>query len=444
MMKMKSKLILFWAVRALTFQWIFSQVKILDMITTINDNEMSNLEPVIRYKATSRTNEVSILEPVRYKRTSSMDDSLVIARALGTTTKARAASILSKDHLTKISIVISHCESPVDWVSSFMGKGNFQVQEITILSKCEKEVDGLTSLEASFGVSVNVERLPNVGRCDHAYAHWISENYTKTKEELRGRVDKNDAPEDLILFLKDNNYDRDTYRPFPHILATALDAGFGCVQDIRYDLFLDCHESDCRSRDGDALDGISRPQGPYNVSHFALEVHYKPYIEQFSIPQYNRLERDKYSAFKGKKYRSLGKWKDALGLVFPNSEYINVCYGGNFLVQKRGMLSQSLDAWKNMERSLSRGNNIEEGHFAERSWASIVAPPLHDLPWDVVTQKVKPFATYWLNNVFGSHGRVYMSKESFLYDGLVQQSLTMKSIDSTLTQFDNEDGTEKT
>ena len=34
--------------------------------------------------------------------------------------------------------------------------------------------------------------------------------------------------------------------------------------------------------------------------------------------------------------------------------------------------------WKRIELSLSRGNNIEEGHFAERSWAGLLAYPLAD------------------------------------------------------------------
>lgn len=111
--------------------------------------------------------------------------------------------------------------------------------------------------------------------------------------------------------------------------------------------------------------------GSYNISHVPLELHYKPYLEQFSIPGYARLERDEDFVFKSP-YVTLGGWRDALGLVFPDSDYINVCYGGNFLYQKRGVLSQSVDAWANMEISLARGDNIQEGHYAERSWASLV------------------------------------------------------------------------
>ena len=34
------------------------------------------------------------------------------------------------------------------------------------------------------------------------------------------------------------------------------------------------------------------------------------------------------------------------------------------------------DLWKRMKQSLTRGNNIEEGHYAERSWLGLLSLPL--------------------------------------------------------------------
>ena len=91
---------------------------------------------------------------------------------------------------------------------------------------------GVSALETSFGVKVIIKDLPNVGRCDHTYSHWIRENYSRTQEESRTSppTGKDDSPEDLVFFVKDNNYR--AKRPFPHVFATASDAGFGCVQDF--------------------------------------------------------------------------------------------------------------------------------------------------------------------------------------------------------------------
>ena len=47
--------------------------------------------------------------------------------------------------------------------------------------------------------------------------------------------------------------------------------------------------------------------------------------------------------------------------------------------------------WAKLTINLSRGNNIAEGDFAERSWASIAAPPPLDLPLDVLSGIVQPF-----------------------------------------------------
>ena len=378
------------------------------------------------------------------KDTSTIDDSLVVARALGKTTEARASSILLKEQKTKISIVISHCDSPVDWISSFMGEGNFQVSEITVISKCGKEVDGVNILETAFGVSAVIERLPNVGRCDHSYAHWVRDHFDQTQEDIRKSAE-DDAPEDLVLFIKDNNYHVDTYIPFSEVLTTASDAGFGCVQKIGIDLFLDCQsESGCESRPGDGADGISRQEGSYNISHVPLELHYKPYLEQFSIPGYARLERDEDFVFKSP-YVTLGGWREALGLVFPDSDYINVCYGGNFLYQKRGILSQSVDAWANMEISLARGDNIQEGHYAERSWASLVGASPRDMAVDELGEKVKPFVTYWRDNILGDHGRSYIPKDSPLIAGfLAKQAATLTMSSPTSALHDEGEGIDTT
>lgn len=56
-----------------------------------------------------------------------------------------------------------------------------------------------------------------------------------------------------------------------------------------------------------------------------------------------------YPGYTGFRVSSNGIWYMVSGsnmlLDSPDSDYINVCYGGNFLVQRRGTLSQSLDAW---------------------------------------------------------------------------------------------------
>ena len=42
----------------------------------------------------------------------------------------------------------------------------------------------------------------------------------------------------------------------------------------------------------------------------------------------------------------------------------------------RQVKSQSSASWCAIEKSLSRGNNIEEGHFCERIWGGLLNKPL--------------------------------------------------------------------
>ena len=53
-----------------------------------------------------------------------------------------------------------------------------------------------------------------------------------------------------------------------------------------------------------------------------------------------------------------------------------VCYGGNFAAKASQIYSKK-KLWERMATSLSRGDSIEEGHFAERAWAGILSYPLN-------------------------------------------------------------------
>ena len=258
-----------------------------------------------------------------------------------------------------------------------------------------QEVEGVKALEQFFGVTVTVDRQPNVGRCDHSYAHWINENYSRIKEEYIASGQKNDANQDLILFIKDNDYNAYSYIPFPTLFANAVDSGFACVQKGGWKLYLDCSEG-CTQRETDT-------GGPYQM-YLPLELHERSVLEQFGIFEYAHLERDDKSNFLSQdNYKSLGEWKNNIGLVFPDTGYTNMCNGGNFLFQKRGGLMQSAAAWSKLEKSLARGDNIQEGHFAERAWASLLTPPSCELPLKILSEQVLPSVSYQRDDKEGHH-----------------------------------------
>ena len=74
-------------------------------------------------------------------------------------------------------------------------------------------------------------------------------------------------------------------------------------------------------------------------------------------------------------YSNLGEWLSALNLSQP-FPYSAVCFSGVYAVLESRIAAVPRDVWRRMERSLSRGNNIEEGHFAERTWAGLLSQPL--------------------------------------------------------------------
>ena len=44
------------------------------------------------------------------------------------------------------------------------------------------------------------------------------------------------------------------------------------------------------------------------------------------------------------------------------------------MTRKQGLLTQSKSTWKSITYSLSRANNLQEGHYAERLWALMITP----------------------------------------------------------------------
>ena len=53
-----------------------------------------------------------------------------------------------------------------------------------------------------------------------------------------------------------------------------------------------------------------------------------------------------------------------------------MCYGGNFAARRSEIVRWPHALWRWLTDSLSRGDNIAEGHYAERLWAALLAPRL--------------------------------------------------------------------
>ena len=122
--------------------------------------------------------------------------------------------------------------------------------------------------------------------------------------------------------------------------------------------------------------GVFRKGGPR-----ASIFHVKALMGTFQMDVYNRtaskLASSEKEPFKSK-YRNLLAWMKDLGIaeIFKNQTILPACYGGNFLTSYSQMVLPVSDLWQRIETSLSRSDSIEEGHFAERSWAALLSSRL--------------------------------------------------------------------
>ena len=101
---------------------------------------------------------------------------------------------------------------------------------------------------------------------------------------------------------------------------------------------------------------------------------------------YVRLDRDeKIDVPFPSEFENFGEWIDSLDTNLQ-SPFIPVCMGGMFS-STVSQLKKRKSVWGTIENKLSRGDNIEEGHFAERSWAGLLSKPLSPYAIDKLKEK---------------------------------------------------------
>lgn len=110
-------------------------------------------------------------------------------------------------------------------------------------------------------------------------------------------------------------------------------------------------------------------------------------LKSFKLKKY----RGKEAAFDNSGFESIyanmSEWLDAMKISLPSRRLTPVCYGGSFAVKTSQIVSLPGQTWSAITKSLSRGNNIEEGHFAERSWAGILSGPFSKQVEEAITNR---------------------------------------------------------
>jgi len=265
-----------------------------------------------------------------------------------------------------IELVIAYCRDSLTWIYNDVLNEIPNQKEatvrMTVLSKCKEEANLPHFIDDHRIKDVNLMKLPNLGGCDYAYAHFI--NHYISKASLV------DADSSLILFIKDTPRTAENFH-FPH------HSGYRTVSEmIKF------------ASAGEFICGIKTNcnASPYHDTKILNTFKIDDYVRVGDINKGVKKDRKDDASFgmlNG--YKHLQNFhRRKLNWKFPNNNLTQVCYGGTFALPASRLLFLSNEPnerqiFKLMEESLVRNttSSIEE-HYIERTWAGILAKSLNE------------------------------------------------------------------
>ena len=275
---------------------------------------------------------------------------------------------------SSISLVISLCTHDLEWLRDAIEEIEFD--DVTIYSKCGEEAMAWKYLSnRTWSSSASVIALPNVGRVDHTIAYDMLSRPIDTR------------PDSVVVYLKDtfpvvHQRGLETVSLRDMISNAAGIMGFSCGLRPRPTPLPDSLCSHVsyhglsryfQSSAAQLLCPRSRKSCHNNLMSF---WHLTKELQLFRLKQhrrstnlYNRADDADFLSV-----HSFTTWLRAMEISLPYP-VTPVCYGGNFAVKYSNIAKARKPIWQ-MCDSLSRGDNIIEGHFAERSWAGLLTSRL--------------------------------------------------------------------
>ena len=213
--------------------------------------------------------------------------------------------------------------------------------------------------------TTTIEVLPNVGRCDHSYAHYITtilDEKIKISKSSNGNGDE--EKNSVVLFLKDNMSPENMHQ------GDQMEKSWNDLESMLRVSFSENGFS-C----GIVISKSSHRSAYHNLSRlfkFKMKV-YKSNKKVYS--EYGDEVPFEYNIM------NLGSFMKILdpGLL---PELVQVCYGGVFAASLSNIRKIKSSTWETAEKILSRGDNIVEGHFMERSWGVLLSTHLQQFQID--------------------------------------------------------------
>ena len=293
-------------------------------------------------------------------------------------------------------VVVSHCSMDLAWLRDELSQleraGLLWVGRVTVYSKCGKPV-----VNASAWWAVQV--LPNVGRNDHTYAHHIATSHGCLLP--------------TVLFLKDRmaagwsemKNRAVSLESMAHLVASAgFSCGFGPANADRIAAF---HWSattasfyTVRYKTSSHKQVAARSQNASSVPCSEWAQHRVGGAVGWvrATPQHRVMPESEpprsltvtnCTEWRGRRdvgFKSGGmllNWLNgskgapaSVAAELLQRPLWQMCYGGSFAARRSEIVSWPHALWRWMADSLSRSDNIAEGHYAERLWGALLAPQL--------------------------------------------------------------------
>jgi len=272
----------------------------------------------------------------------------------------------------KIHIVVSHCKASLNWMPSYLGDLSKNVNSIHILSKCGQDVEGAPE-------NAETQVLPNVGRNDHTFAYYITSILPKLSTD-------DDA---IVVFLKDTmmqmvfqggEYRRTDLDSMIHLASSSN--GFACgLNIIGEETWISAYHDKDTLFKFNMKDGYKKGDQDYHDTAVSVPFH-------------------------SNKYSKLGDFFNSLNAK-PFPAIVQVCYGGMFAASAANIFKQGAHVWSVVESSLTRGDNIVEGHYVERLWGPLLATPLESFQLEALRR----FSTGVYKNPSQCHGALMREEE---------------------------------
>lgn len=239
--------------------------------------------------------------------------------------------VLLDPHRLELHGVLSYCLGDLGQVLGYVA--GYHWRTFTLISKC-----GIIPNIDLLPTGAQVIQMDNVGRIDHTVAHWMVQA-TASGAPWTGK--------EIIVFLKDNInvHAHAVMRSFENLLNYTSIDGFGCALEPR------------------------RGKSFFHLTEILSTFKMEEYVGVTGGR--NSPINDVHDVTFKSKYQNMGAWLRDMEISLP-IPLTPVCYGGNFAAQMSQILKVPHRIWTSLEHSLSRGDNIEEGHFAERTWAGLL------------------------------------------------------------------------